>query len=276
MFALLLLLLGAACTESVTAQRMPERRPVRMGNRQYDKGNFERSIELYGRALSRDSSSFEAGYDMGNALFRAGRYDASEQMLRRVASDVSRTDAERAEAWFNLGDVQFAQQNLQGALESFKQSLRLNPSDMEAKYNYAYVKKLLEQQQNDENDQNDENNDKNNDGNNDKNNNKNNEGNNDKNNDKNNDGNDQKERNDDRNNNDKNNDENPDGDDNNDNNDNGGDEKNDGDGRPQQSAGEISPEQLEAMLDAIQAQEDKTQEKVNERQGVIVRGNKNW
>lgn len=265
MFALLLL--GAACTESVTAQRMPERRPVRMGNRQYDKGNFERSIELYGRALSRDSSSFEAGYDMGNALFRAGRYDASEQMLRRVASDVSRTDAERAEAWFNLGDVQFAQQNLQGALESFKQSLRLNPSDMEAKYNYAYVKKLLEQQQNDENDQNDENNDKNND----KNNNKNN--------DKNNDGNDQKERNDDRNNNDKNNDENPDGDnnnDNNENNDNGGDERNDGDGRPQQSAGEISPEQLEAMLDAIQAQEDKTQEKVNERQGVIVRGNKNW
>lgn len=30
------------------------------------------------------------------------------------------------------------------------------------------------------------------------------------------------------------------------------------------------------MLDAIQAQEDKTQEKVKEKQGVIVRGSKNW
>ena len=30
------------------------------------------------------------------------------------------------------------------------------------------------------------------------------------------------------------------------------------------------------MLDAIQAQEDKTQEKLKEKQGVVVRGKKNW
>ena len=49
-----------------------------------------------------------------------------------------------------------------------------------------------------------------------------------------------------------------------------------GGGGEQQQQGGISPQEQEAMLDAIQAQEDKTQEKVKEKQGVIVRGSKNW
>ncbi|MBQ3260117.1 MAG: hypothetical protein IJA66_03395, partial [Alistipes sp.] len=44
----------------------------------------------------------------------------------------------------------------------------------------------------------------------------------------------------------------------------------------QQPQGGISPQEREAMLEAIQAQEDKTQEKVKEKQGVVVFGNKNW
>ena len=38
----------------------------------------------------------------------------------------------------------------------------------------------------------------------------------------------------------------------------------------------ISPQEQQQMLDAIQAQEDKTQEKLKEKQGVVVRGRKNW
>ncbi len=38
----------------------------------------------------------------------------------------------------------------------------------------------------------------------------------------------------------------------------------------------ISEQEQQQMLDAIQAQEDKTQEKLKEKQGVIVRGGKNW
>ena len=38
----------------------------------------------------------------------------------------------------------------------------------------------------------------------------------------------------------------------------------------------ILPEEQERMLDAIQTQEDKTQEKLKEKAGVVVRGNKNW
>ena len=237
----------------VAAQKMPERGLVRRGNRQFGRMNYDRSIELYRQALAADSTSWEARYDLGNALFRAEHPDKAEQMLARAAADTTRTAAERADAFFNLGDVQFSGQNLQGALESFKNALRLNPSDVEAKYNYAYVKKMLEQQQND---------DQNGDGQNDQNK-------------------DNQNKDDQNQNQNQDQDRNQNGDDNGENDgSDGSSEPREGDdrgqeGQPQPREG-ISPEQQAAMLDAIQAQEDKTQEKVKEKQGVIVRGNKNW
>ena len=70
--------------------------------------------------------------------------------MRQAAADTLRTDDERAQAFYNLGNAQFKQQKYKEALESYKQSLRLNPSDQEAKYNYAYTKRLLQKQQNED------------------------------------------------------------------------------------------------------------------------------
>ena len=64
--------------------------------------------------------------------------------MRRAAADSLRTDEERAEAFYNLGNAQFKQQKYKEALESYKQSLRLNPADQQAKYNYAYTKRLID------------------------------------------------------------------------------------------------------------------------------------
>ena len=250
---------SVSAVPSVSAQSLPERSLVRKGNRQFGRERYEKSVDSYTRALEAAPNNFEATYNLSNALFRSERYDKAEQTMMRAAADSTRTDIERAEAFFNLGNTQFMQQKLQEALESYKNSLRLNPSDMEAKYNYAYTKHLLEQQQDDQNQDNrddkdnKDNKDDKQDGQNDKNQNRN--------------GGDKQ---DPQQGNDKDDDRDGQGDDD--------DRQDDGrDGNdPRQSQSGISPEQQEAMLEAIQAQEDKTQEKVKEKQGVIVRGSKNW
>ena len=53
-------------------------------------------------------------------------------------------------------------------------------------------------------------------------------------------------------------------------------EEDQGDQQGQPTPSGISPQEQQQMLDAIQAQEDKTQEKLKEKAGVVVRGNKNW
>ena len=252
---LTILFLFAALTAS--AQRMPERREVRRGNRLYNRGDYTTAVERYARALLYDPGSFEAAYNLGNALYKSEWFDKAEEMMTRAAADSLRTDAERAEAFYNLGNAQFQQQKYKEALESYRRSLLLNPDDMEAKYNFAYTKKLLEQQQDDNNQGGGGGSD------------------------------DQKQQ-------DRQDEQNSDKQ-----NDSSGDDEQSGD--PQQEEGESSPDsgdgeqdnddeqngeqslpagmseqEMERMLDAIQAQEDKTQDKLKEKQGRVVKSRKNW
>ena len=267
-----------------TAQRMPERGLVRKGNRLFAKERYEHSSNAYREALQHDSTSFEARYDLANALIRmamadttaytnpegsaakmsSGNLQQAEALLQAAAADSLQTAENRAEAYYNLGNAQFVQQKLQDALQSYRRSLVLNPNDMEAKYNYALTKKLLEQnQQNDQNQQNQDNQ-----------NNQNNQDNQNQNQPQNqpqggNDNKDNQDQNDNKN------------DQNKDNQQGGGDQNQDEKEQPQQPKqppkSGMSEEQQQQLLNAIQAQEDKTQDKLDEKaKGVIIKGKKNW
>lgn len=263
MYRMLCILLVLLAATEATAQQMPERSLVRKGNRQYNKGEYGEAIKRYEEALKAAPESFEATYNFGNALYKAERFDTAEQTILRATADTLRTDNELAETYYNLGNAQFKQKKYKEALESYKQSLRLNPSDMEAKYNYAYTKRLLDDQNkdgggggNDQQNQDQNQNQQNQNGQGQQNpqqgDNKQQQG--DNNPDKKQDGDPQQQP------------AKPD---------DSQSDKGDGEGQPTPSG--ISPQEQEQMLDAIQAQEDKTQEKLKEkRQGVVVRGKKNW
>ncbi|MEG0498596.1 MAG: tetratricopeptide repeat protein, partial [Alistipes sp.] len=135
---------------SAVGQNMPERSLVRKGNRQFDKGNYKQSVERYTKALEVAPQSFEAAYNLSNALYKTEQFDKAEQLAKGAAADSLRADVERAEAFYNLGNAQFKQKKYKEALESYKQSLRMNPSDKEAKFNYAYTKRLLDQNKDDQ------------------------------------------------------------------------------------------------------------------------------
>ena len=261
MYKSLYIILFLFTASGAQAQQLPERSLVRKGNRQYNKGNYEQSAGRYEQALQAAPGQFEAIYNLGNALYKAERFDRAEQTMQQAAADSLRADTERAEAFYNLGNAQFKQQKYQEALESYKQSLRLNPSDMEAKYNYAYTKRLLDQNKNGGggggNDQKDQDKDQNKD--------QNQNGQGQQNPDQKGDQKDQKGDPKDQQ-----------GDQKQDPQDGKGDKGDKGDQQGQPTPSGISPQEQQQMLDAIQAQEDKTQEKLKEKQGVVVRGKKNW
>jgi len=272
-----ILLAALLAAVSALGQQMPERREVRKGNRLYNKGEYQQSIERYGRALMLDPASFEATYNLGNALSKAEMYDKAEQMQNRAAADTLRSDTERAEAYYNLGNTQFRQKKYQEALESYKRSLLLNPDDREAKYNYAYTKHLLDDEQKNGGgggDQNQQNKDQQNQqGQNNQNQNQQGQDQNkDQNKDQQDQNKDQQDQNKDQQ--DQNQDQQgqgqgqgqPDGKDG---------KQGEGEGQPRPEG--ISPQEQEQMLDAIQAQEDRTQEKLKEkRRAMVVRSGKNW
>lgn len=314
LYLIVTLLVALVFSLPAQAQKWPERRQIRRGNRAYERLDYDRAEARYRQAQELSDSCFEAKFNLGDALYKQQRYDEAEKIFAALAADSTRSDLDRAHSFYNLGNSLFQQKKYQEALSAFKRSLRLNPADLETKYNYAYTKKYIDDNQqggggggdNNQN-QNNQNQDQNqqgggNDQNKDQN------QNNENNNDQNNDNSDQNQRDQDRNGDGKNDDQQDDQQDKNnqqgdgkndpnkgDQNDQQGDGENDpndgdqngendpnqdpnegnGEGEPQPSG--LSQNDAERMLDAIQGEEDKTRDKVNAKVGHgVVRSGKNW
>lgn len=260
-FPLALFFVSAASV--ATAQNLPERGEVRRGNSAYEDEDYATAAEHYARAMGYAPESFAAKYNLGSALFKREKFSEAEGLLKALAADSLRTSKDRAEAYYNLGNAQFQQKKLEEALESYKESLRQDPSDMETKYNYIYTKALLEsQQQNEDQKQDQQDQDK-------------------KDQDQNKDQQDQNKDQQDQNQ-DQDQQQNEENQDQNQEQQDQQDQKQNEDQQDQQQGeqpqdGRVSDEQQQQMLDAIQAQEDKTQDKLEEKaRGAVMQGTKNW
>ena len=244
-----IILVAVTFLMGVSAMAQVDKKDVRRGNRDFRKENFREAEIDYRKALVKDSMSVAANYNLASTLYREGDYAQAMQTLERV-KDVAPMSPASADYYFNLGDAALQQQDYQKAVEAFGESLIRRPDDLQAKENFIYAKKKLQdQQQNQQNQNNDQNQD----------------------NQDNQDQNDQN-RNDDQNNQDQQNDQ--------DKNDQNQDQnRND---QPQQSQGQqpkISPQAAHQMLQAIQAKEKETQDKVNKQKAEALKSrqkDKNW
>ena len=273
------------------AQYYPERKLVRDGNKQFEARNYNNSLKKYDEAYLKDSTKYEVLYNRANGYYQKKAntpndaeltYETSNALYEKIAADTLLTDVQRAEIYRNLGETLFSQQEYEAALNTFRESLRLNPADKETKYNYVLTKRIVDQMrasQNQNQNQN-QNQDQNQNQNQNQDQNQNGGGENDQNNensDQNQDKNNQQGNNqqDNQNGQGENDPKEQEGENNPDNGNNGeGDNDEQQGGAPQPK--ELSPDK-ERLLDAIQAEEDKTQDKLgDEKKAVIIPGKKNW
>lgn len=257
-----ILVVSMLLSVALTASAQVDRHDVRAGNRKFRKDNWKEADISYRKALVKDSTSVAANYNLANTLYRQENYEEAEKLMKKIGDNAS-ASANAADYWYNTGDIAIAKKDWRGAVNAFKEALLKNPSDMDAKENYIYAKKMLENQQKngggngDGQDNQDQNNqDQNN-----------------QNQDQNKNGQDQNK--------DQNNDQNKDGQnkdqDQNQNQNNG---QGNGSQQPQQGQeGKISPQQAQQMLRAIQAKEKETQDKVNKEKADALKSRqkeKNW
>lgn len=251
--------LAILCAAQMFAQ--VDRHDVRAGNRKFKKEDWREADISYRKALVKDSTSVAANYNLANTAYRQKNYDEAGKLLDRI-KDSAPASSHVSDYWFNAGDVALAKKDYQAAVNAFKSALLANPSDLEAKENYIYAKKKLEDQQNNGGGRNDQNQNQDQ--------NQNNQDNKDQQNDQQNDQNQQnKQDNKDQ---DKGQNQNNSQDQNN----NQGQNQN---GQSGQQPVKISPQQAQQMLKAIQAKEKETQDKVNREKAEALKSRqkeKNW
>ena len=135
---------------SVLASAQVDKKDVRRGNRQFAKAKYGEADISYRKGLNADSTSVASAYNLGNNLYRQGNYAEAgkfyQQALRHIPEtrSLKKRNAEGFDTYFNIGDAALQQKQYRAAMEAFAQALIINPDDMEAKENYVYARKMLE------------------------------------------------------------------------------------------------------------------------------------
>lgn len=235
------------------------------------KDKFSAAEADYRQAISLNPKSETAKYNLGTAYY--GKEKNAEAMLRfKQAATTATSKAEKHKAFHNLGNTYMNEKKYTEAVESYKNALRNNPNDDETRYNLALAKDMLEKNPPPPEDKDDKNKDQNEDK-------------------KDQDKKDQQNQDD----------KNKEGDKGNENKDKDkGDQKEDkkegdqdkdqgkpdkpkdeeGD-KPQQQQpvpGQLSPQQVKSLLEAMNNEEKKTQDKINaeKQKGAKVKTEKDW
>lgn len=139
-----------------------ERRLIRQGNSEFEKGHYSEAEIMYRRALNENPASEVAQFNQALAQLHlaADNAEANAELLANAASVMQKlmTEGQNREVaeWsaYNLGNLAFNQQNLQGALDGYKQALRKNPANEIARENMRFVQKQMQNQDQNQQDQN--------------------------------------------------------------------------------------------------------------------------
>lgn len=129
-----------------SAMAQNERRHIREGNDNYADGNYNNSIVAYQKALTENPTSFEAAFNMGDALFKDKKYEDAVSQFESLAAQ-AKTPDQKALVYHNLGNSQLMQGKLNESIEAYKSALRNNPTNQDTRYNLSYALQLLKEQQ---------------------------------------------------------------------------------------------------------------------------------
>lgn len=136
---------------SLFAQEDPEKaaRSAKKYMQQAEKAlaenDFSTAEALYRQAIAKDPANAEARYNLGN-LYYTNEITGEAVQRHTQSAKVAEEKPLRHNSYHNQGNAFMKQEKYKEAVEAYKNSLRNNPNDEETRYNLALAKKLLEEE----------------------------------------------------------------------------------------------------------------------------------
>lgn len=119
---------------------------IRDGNKKYDNTKFDDAELSYRKAIENNPKSFDAAFNLGDALYRQGKYEEAANQFQALSNeDVDKETLSKV--YHNLGNSYIQNKKLKEGIEAYKQSLRLKDEDVETKYNLSQALRMLKQEQ---------------------------------------------------------------------------------------------------------------------------------
>jgi len=124
---------------------------VREGNRALERGDAKAALEAYGHALERAPGSPEILFDTGLARAAAGDPGAAREAF--LAALAGGGEGLRGAIEYNVGNTYFAEENYESAAKAYRAALAANPADQDAKANLELTLRRIAEQEKPQQDQ---------------------------------------------------------------------------------------------------------------------------
>ncbi len=125
---------------------------IREGNDDYNNGKYDVAEQKYMQSLQQNPSE-KATYNLANSFYRQEKYKEAAAVYNELGKN-SVDKASRSKAYHNLGNSLLKDNQLQPAIDAYKNALINNPYDEDSRYNLSLAQKLLKQQEQNQEEQN--------------------------------------------------------------------------------------------------------------------------
>ncbi len=122
-----------------------DRREVRKGNKLYRAEKFDEAEIKYRHSQEKNPNNHTGTFNLGNSLYKQGRYQEASQSFESIAQLLSRPK-DKAQALHNLGNSYLKAEKFKESIEAYKNSLRIEPNDNETRHNLAYAMTKMQEQ----------------------------------------------------------------------------------------------------------------------------------
>ncbi|MGX5689010.1 tetratricopeptide repeat protein [Arcticibacter tournemirensis] len=126
------------------------------GNELYQQQNYKEAETNYRKSVDPKAHSIEGTFNLGDALYKQKKFTEAGEQFSKIAA--SATDKQvLSHAYHNLGNSLLSSKKIEESIEAYKKALLNNPKDDQTRYNLAYARELLKQQQQNKQNQNKQN-----------------------------------------------------------------------------------------------------------------------
>lgn len=151
-FSILKKLIWTVLIFATSALAQKENKYIRSGNSNYEEESYKDAEVDYMKALEKNPESLKGQYNLGGALYKQKNYEDASKLYNNLTT-IENDKIDNANSFYNLGNTLLKAQKYPESIEAYKNALRLDPNDMDAKYNMEYAKKMLKDQQQQEQNQ---------------------------------------------------------------------------------------------------------------------------
>ncbi len=130
----------------VTVAFAQPKKEVREGNKLYKEQKYKEATAEYQKALQKQPSYIPGLFNLGNAQYQQKEFEGARKVFEGTAKTAPEKNQQSA-ANYNIGNTYLEEKKYKEAVEAYKEALRKNPQDEQAKYNLSYALEMLKNQQ---------------------------------------------------------------------------------------------------------------------------------